>query len=112
MLDKVDLKVIPVVAGAEVSFLNVKLQVALNEQMDFMECKLNTKQASKLKQFYLDKKLNEDKIEEVLLDQEKCKMLKINFHRLKKYFPKDYTATQCEKALWVILDNWHKEHCA
>ena len=112
LLDKVDLKIIPVVAGAEVSFLNVKLQVTLNEQMDFMECKLNTRQAKKLKQFYLDSNLDEDKIEEVLLNQEKCKMLRINYYKLKKYFPQIYTAKQCEKALWEILDEWYNQHCA
>ena len=112
MLDKVDLKIIPVVAGAEVSFLNVKLQVTLNEQMDFMECKLNTRQAKKLKQFYLDSNLDEDKIEEILLNQEKCKMLRINYYKLKKYFPQSYTAKQCEKALWEILDEWYNQHCA
>ncbi len=77
-----------------------------------LSCKLNTRQASKLKQFYLDNSLDEDKIEEALLNQEKCKMLRINFHKLKKYFPKNYTAKQCEKALWEILDQWHEEHCA
>ena len=112
LLDKVDLKIIPVVAGAEVSFLNVKLQVTLNEQMDFMECKLNTRQAKKLKQFYLDSNLDEDKIEEVLLNQEKCKMLRINYYKLKKYFPQSYTAKPCEKALWEILDEWYNQHCA
>ena len=49
LLDKVDIKIIPVTAGAEVSFLNVKLQVSLNEQIDFYECKLNTHQAKAIK---------------------------------------------------------------
>lgn len=112
LLDKVDVKVIPVTAGAEVSFLNVKLQVTLNEEMDFMECKLNTKQATRLKQLYLNGKLDGDKIEEILLKQEKCKMMRINYHKLKKYFPEDYTEKQCEKALWNILDEWYNRHCA
>lgn len=110
LLDKVDIKIIPVTAGAEVSFLNVKLQVTLNEQMDFMECKLNTKQASKLKRLFLDGTLDGDKIEEILLNQEKSKMLRLNYNKLKKYFPKNYTAKQCEKALWEMLEEWHNQH--
>ena len=104
--------VLAVTAGAEVSFLNVKLQVTLNEQMDFMECKLNTKQASKLKRLFLDGTLDGDKIEEILLNQAKSKMLKLNYNKLKKYFPEDYTAKQCEKALLEILEEWHNKHCA
>ena len=88
------------------------LQVTLNEQMDFMECKLNTKQASKLKRLFLDGTLDGDKIEEILLNQEKIKMLRLNYNKLKKYFPKNYTAKQCEKALWEMLEEWHNQHSA
>ena len=44
--------------------------------------------------------------------KEKCKMLRINYYKLKKYFPQSYTAKQCEKALWEILDEWYNQHCA
>ena len=112
LLDKVDIRIIPITAGAEISFLNVKLQVTLNEQIEFLECKLNTRQAEILKQYYLDGKLDERVIKEVLLNQEKSTAVSLNYNKLKKYFPKHYTAKQCERALWMILDQWFNKHCA
>ena len=112
LLDKVDIKIIPVTAGAEVSFLNVKLQVSLNDQIDFYECKLNTHQATVLKNHYLDGTLTDAVIKQVLMEDERSTAISLNYNKLKKYFPNSYTAKQCEKALWEILDKWHKEHCA
>ena len=112
LLDKVDIKIIPVTAGAEISFLNVRLQVSLNDQIDFYECKLNTHQASVLKKHYLDGTLTDSVIKKVLMEDDKSTAISLNYSKLKKYFPNSYTAKQCEKALWEILDKWHKEHCA
>ena len=50
-----------------------------------------------------------DKINEILTEekiQQKTEKISINYTRLKKYFPKDYTQKQCEEALWEILDKW------
>ena len=112
LLDKVYIKIIPETAGAEVSFLNVKLQVSLNDQIDFYECKLNTHQATVLKNHYLDGTLTDAVIKQVLMEDERSTAISLNYYKLKKYFTNSYTAKQCEKALWEILDKWHKEHCA
>ena len=112
LLDKVDIKIIPVTAGAEISFLNVKLQVSLNDQIDFYECKLNTRQAAVLKNHYLDGTLTDAVIKKILMEEDKNVAITLNYNKLKKYFPNSYTAKQCEKALWEILDRWHRENCA
>ncbi len=112
LLDKVDIKIIPVTAGAEISFLNVKLQVSLNDQIDFYECKLNTHQAAALKKHYLEGTLNDEIIKQVLMEDDKNTAISLSYNKLKKYFPNSYTAKQCEKALWEILDRWHKHHIA
>ena len=112
LLDKVDIKIIPVTAGAEVSFLNVKLQVSLNDQIDFYECKLNTHQATVLKNHYLEGTLTDSVIKQILTEEDKSAAITLNYNKLKKYFPNCYTAKQCEKALWEILDKWSQEHCA
>lgn len=109
LLDKVDIKIIPVTAGAEVSFLNVKLQVSLNDQIDFYECKLNTHQATVLKNHYLEGTLTDAVIKKVLMEDDKNVAITLNYNKLKKYFPNSYTVKQCEKALWEILDRWHRE---
>ena len=112
LLDKVDIKIIPVTAGAEVSFLNVKLQVSLNEQIDFYECKLNTHQATVLKNHYLEGTLTDAVIKQILTEEGSNSAITLNYNKLKKYFPNSYTAKQCEKALWEILDNWHRKNSA
>ena len=112
LLDKVDIKIIPVTAGAEVSFLNVKLQVSLNEQIDFYECKLNTHQATVLKNHYLEGTLTDAIIKQILTEEDKNSAITLNYNKLKKYFPNSYTAKQCEQALWEILEKWYTEHTA
>lgn len=96
----------------EVSFLNVKLQVSLNDQIDFYECKLNTHQATVLKKHYLEGTLTDSVIKQILTEEDKSTSITLNYNKLKKYFPNSYTAKQCEKALWEILDKWHKYRIA
>jgi len=108
LLDKVDLKIIPVTAGAEVSFLNVKLQVTLNDQIDFYECRLSMKQAAALKKHYLDGTLNGKVIRETLISHSKAVTVTLDYERLKKFFPNNFTAIQCEAALWKILEHWYR----
>ena len=112
LLDKVDIKIIPVTAGSEVSFLNVKLQVSLNDQIDFYECKLNTHQATVLKNHYLEGTLTDSVIKQILTEEDKNSAITLNYNKLKKYFPNSYTAKQCEQALWEILEKWYTEHTA
>ena len=112
LLDKVDKKIIPVTAGAEISFLNVKMQVALNNQIEFVECKVNLQQAKKLKKKFLDGTLNEDEIFKILSVDEIETTLPIDYSKLRKYFPANYTRKQCENALWDILEEWKERNCA
>ena len=111
LLDKVDKKIIPVTAGAEISFLNVKMQVALNNQIEFVECKVNLQQAKKLKKKFLDGTLNEDEIFKILSVDEIDTTLSIDYSKLRKYFPANYTRKQCENALWDILEEWKERNC-
>lgn len=112
LLDKVDKKIIPVTAGAEISFLNVKMQVAVNNQIEFVECKVNLQQAKKLKKKFLDGTLNEDEIFKILSVDETGATLSIDYSKLRKYFPANYTRKQCENALWDILEEWKERNCA
>jgi len=112
LLDKVDKKIIPVTAGAEISFLNVKMQVAVNNQIEFVECKVNLQQAKKLKKKFLDGTLNEDEIFKILSVDETGATMSIDYSKLRKYFPANYTRKQCENALWDILEEWKERNCA
>ena len=108
LLDKVDLKLIPVTAGAEVSYINVCNQAIINDILDRECCGLNLKQAVKLKQHYFDGDLSEQLITDIITekDQKDKGKIVLRYDRLKKYFPHACTPKECEEALWKILDEW------
>jgi len=112
LLDKVDEDIIKFIAGVEVSYLDTKHQILLNDVIDYNCYEVNAKQGTQIKKHYLDGDLSEDKINEILKGEESKKpkeKISINYTRLKEYFPKEYTPQQCEAALWEILDKWFKK---
>ena len=111
LLDKVDEDIIKFIAGVEVSYLDTKHQILLNDVIEYNCCEVNAKQGTQIKKHYLEGDLSEDKINEILNGEEikeKPEKISINYTRLRKYFPKDYTQKQCEEALWEILDKWFR----
>ena len=112
LLDKVDEDIIKFIAGVEVSYLDTKHQILLNDVIDYNCYEVNAKQGTQIKKHFLDGDLSEDKINEILKGEEikkKTEKISINYTRLKEYFPKEYTPQQCEEALWEILDKWFKK---
>ena len=112
LLDKVDEDIIKFIAGVEISYLDTKHQILLNDVIDYNCCEVNAKQGTQIKKHYLEGDLSEDKINEILNGEEikeKPEKISINYTRLRKYFPKDYTQKQCEEALWEILDKWFRK---
>ena len=109
LLDKVDEDIIKFIAGVEVSYLDTKHQILLNDVIDYNCYEVNAKQGTQIKKHYLDGDLSGDKINEILKGEESKKIkekISINYTRLKEYFPKEYTPQQCEESLWEILDKW------
>lgn len=109
LLDKVDEDIVKFIAGVEVSYLDTKHQILLNDVIEYNCCEVNAKQGTQIKKHYLDGDLSEDKISEILNGEEIKKpkeKISINYTRLKEYFPKEYTPQQCKEALWDILDEW------
>ena len=108
LLDKVDMKLIPVTAGAEISYLDVRNQAILNDILDRECCGLNLKQAIKLKQHYLDGDISEEIIDKIVTEKLQTNTGKIilRYDRLRRYFPEHYTLKECENALWEILEAW------
>lgn len=112
LLDKVDEDIIKFIAGVEVSYLDTKHQILLNDVIDYNCYEVNAKQGTQIKKHYLDGDLSEEKINEILKGEEIKKTkekISINYTKLKKYFPKEYTPQQCEEALWEILDKWFEK---
>ena len=63
-------------------------------------------------QGYLEGTLTDAVIKQILTEEGSNSAITLNYNKLKKYFPNSYTAKQCEKALWEILDNWHRKNSA
>lgn len=110
LLEKVDNKRISIISGSEISYLNVKSQIMLDNKLNEWDSGLTTKQAYIIKKTYLQNNLNEDFLENLLSDSQlKEETKNFNYNRLKSYFPKDYSKSDCEKALWEILDKWFEQ---
>lgn len=112
LLDKVDEDIIKFIAGVEISYLDTRHQILLNDMIDYNCCEVNAKQGTQIKKHYLEGTLSEEKISEILKGEESKKIkekISINYTKLKEYFPKEYTPQQCEEALWEILDKWFKK---
>ena len=112
LLDKVDEDIIKFIAGVEISYLDTRHQILLNDVIDYNCYEVSAKQGTRIKKHYLDGDLSEDKMNEVLKGNESensKEKISINYTRLKEYFPKEYTPQQCEETLWKILDKWFKK---
>lgn len=108
LLDKVDDKSIPVSAGAELSFLNVKAQSQINDYLERELCTISKGQAAKIRKKGEAGELSDIILSEILREKEDNENFSIDTKKLRSYFPKEFTPAQCRKILWHILDEWVK----
>lgn len=108
LLDKVDDKSIPVSAGTELSFLNVKAQSQVNDYLERELCTVSESQAVKIRKKGEEGELTDAILSEILREKEDNEKFSIDTKRLRSYFPKEFTPAQCRKILWQILDEWLK----
>jgi len=73
LLDKVDIRRIPVAAGAEVSYLDFVAQLQLNDWLDFEMCGLTTQQATQIKKSFQEGEFSEALLEAMLHNKEKVR---------------------------------------
>lgn len=106
LLDKVDEKSIPVSAGTELSFLNVKAQSQVNDYLERELCTISKGQAAKIRKKGEAGELTEKILNEILREKEDNENFSIDTKRLRSYFPKEYSSAQCRRILWEILDEW------
>lgn len=109
LLDKVDGKNLPIGAGTELSFLNVKAQSQVNDYLERELCTVTEKQAAEIHRLYELNKFSEKALREILREKEDNEKFSIDTKKLRSYFPKEYSSVQCKKILWEILDEWFKE---
>lgn len=94
--------------AVEISYLSSKEQDILLEAMEKLIATPSTVQAKKLREESKEGKLTEDRIYEIL-DEEKPnqkEQIKLNYDKLKKYFPKDYTIQQMKTIIEKLLQKY------
>ena len=104
LLYKVDEGIIPVTAGAELSYLDTKNQAKVSDYIEREVCGVSIKQAKLIRDSYTNDNLDEDSLNKIFAEEEKEEKFYLDYTRLKSYFPKEYTMKECEAALWKILD--------
>ena len=103
LLDKVDAGKITPTAGAELSFLDTKNQVFLNDYLEKEELGVSIQQSKSIRELYVKGTLDDNVLDSVFVKEEKLERIYLDFNKLKSYFPKGYSMQQCEEALWEIL---------
>ena len=111
LLDMVDEGKIAFTPAVELSFLNDTEQADLVEVIEVCEATPNLSQAQRLKKISQDDGLIPEVIAEILNEQKanQKERIKIPTERLRKYFPKRYTAADMEKEILALLEKRYKE---
>ena len=111
LLDMVDEGKIAFTPAVELSFLNDTEQADLVEVIEVCEATPNLSQAQRLKKISQADGLIPEDIAEILNEQQanQKERIKIPTEKLRKYFPKRYTAADMEKEIFAMLEKRYKE---
>ena len=109
-LEMVDEKKIALNAAVEISYLGSKEQAELIKVIEKEETSPSIAQASKIRKFADEGRLNIDVMDSIMQEQ-KPEKLKITFKedKLRKYFPKHYSTQQMEDTMLKLLEDWHRK---
>ena len=110
LLEMVDEKKIALNAAVEISYLGSKEQAELIKVIDKEETPPSIAQASKIRKFAEEGRLNIDVMDSIKQEQKPVKQ-KITFieDKLRKYFPKYYSTKQMEDIMLKLLEDWHRK---
>jgi len=111
LLDMVDEGKIAFTPAVELSFLNDTEQSDLVEVIEVCEATPNLSQAQRLKKISQGDGLIPEVIAEILNEQKanQKERIKIPTEKLRKYFPKRYTAADMEKEIFAMLEKRYRE---
>lgn len=111
LLDMVDEGKIAFTPAVELSFLNDTEQADLVEVIELCEATPNLSQAQRLKKISQGDGLIPEDIAEILNEQKanQKERIKIPTEKLRKYFPKRYTAADMEKEIFAMLEKRYRE---
>ncbi len=106
LLEYVDQKKIPVVAGESLSFLRTEEQKLVNRYIAENQIFPSKSEAESLRAESSREELTANCIGELLCRKEKTTGITISAKRVREYFPPNYTREQIEGILFRLLDSW------
>ncbi|HHW31079.1 MAG TPA: ParB/RepB/Spo0J family partition protein [Clostridiaceae bacterium] len=97
--------------AVELSYLAEKEQYNLLETIESEDCTPSLSQAQRMKKLSQDGKLNTDAIFAIMTEEKpnQKEQIKLPKDRIKKFFPKDYTAKQMEEVIMKLLADWQRK---
>lgn len=111
LLDMLDERKLAFNVAVELSYLPYKEQEMVLDKMEYYMLSPSLAQATKLKKYSGDNGLTEDLIDSILSETtEKPVQVTFKKDKLKKYFPKEYSAEQIEEVITSLLEKWHTEN--
>ena len=107
LLNMIDTKKIPLLAGVELSFLSEKEQRWVYDLVNTGEITISPSQATELKQYSSKKELTKAVVE-LILKKEKIKQRKLVLkkEKLDSYFDESVSEEEIEKTILMLLDEW------
>jgi ParB family chromosome partitioning protein len=111
ILQMVDDRRIAFSPAIELSYLAEKEQLDLLETMESEDCTPSLSQAQRMKKLSQDGKLDMDMIFAIMTEEKpnQKEQIKLPKDRIKKFFPKDYTAKQMEEVIMKLLADWQRK---
>lgn len=111
LLDMVDERKLAFNVGVELSYLPYKEQEMVLDKMEYYMLSPSLAQATKLKKYHNESGLTDVLIDSILSETtEKPVQVTFKKDKLKKYFPKEYSAEQIEEVITTLLEKWHTEN--
>lgn len=111
ILDMVDEKRIAFTPAVELSYLLHEEQRMLLSEMEYSDCTPNLSQAQRLKALSIQGLFTKEQLSAIMSEEKanQIERVKIPAHRIRKYFPKDYTITQMEETIVKLCETYYRK---
>ncbi|MPM17267.1 Nucleoid occlusion protein [bioreactor metagenome] len=110
LLEMVDNKKMAFNSAVEVSYLSQNEQIELKNVLDMNECSPSLSQASRLKKYSQEGKLDANVMDAIMSEEKATESkLVLSGDTIKKYFPKSYTPVEMQKTIIRLLEDWHRK---
>ena len=110
LMTMVDQGRISLTPAYQLCVLNEQEQRLLADTIESEQATPSVSQAQRIRKLSQTGELNEDNMLQIMMEQKKPEVFKLSipFEKLRKYFPKSYTADRMEETIFKLLEGWQK----